>query len=61
MKKYKDGKMVEMTPEEAKKIRNRMNRYRTHMRPMASDYESRIKALEDEIAILKAQKAAEEA
>lgn len=61
MKKYKDGKMVEMTPEEAEKMRNRMNRYRTHIRPMTLDYESRIKALEDEIAILKAQKAAEEA
>lgn len=62
MKKYKDGKMVEMTQEEAEKIRSRMNRRRTKMRPMASaDYEARIKSLEDQIVILKAQKAAEEA
>ena len=55
MKKYKDGKMVEMTPEEAEKIRNHMNRRRANMRPMASDYESRIKTLEDTVAMLVAK------
>ena len=65
MKKYKDGKMVEMTPEEVEKIRNRMNRRRANMRPMAADYEARIKSLEDQVETLTAQlnkeKATEEA
>lgn len=60
MKKYVNGKIVEMTEADITKRKSRANN-RPNARKNASDYEVRIKELEDVVAKLLAQQNTEEA
>lgn len=60
MKKYVNGKIVEMTEADTAKRESRTNN-RPNARKNASDYEARIKELEDVVAKLLTQQNTEEA
>ena len=65
MKRYKDGKMIDTPKEEAEKLQRHFEKHRVANRVPASDYETRIKALEESVAKilsqLNEQKASDEA
>lgn len=65
MKKYKDGKIVEVSNEEAEKAKKRFEKFRNKnqlntARPSLNDHEIRIKALEEAMAKLLAKEDAVE-
>ena len=60
MKKYVNGKIVEMTEEDINKRNSRIAN-RPNSRKDTSKYEARVKELEDTVAKLLAQQSAEEA
>ena len=61
MKKYKDGKMIDTPKEEAEKLQRRFEKHRAANRVSTSDYEARIKALEESVAKILSQLNKEEA
>ena len=50
MKKYKDGKVYDVTLEEAEKYRKRFEKYGFTRRNLTSEYEERIKNLEEKLS-----------
>ena len=55
MKRFKDGKMIEVPAEEAEKIKERFSKYRNNRKSTVSnniDLEIRVKELEKIVAML---------
>ena len=60
MKKYKDGKIIDVSKNEAEMINKRAEKHRNSRKPSANDHEVRIKALEESVAALLAKENKEE-
>lgn len=55
MKKYKNGKIMEVSTEETARIQKHFEKRKTSKQPSLVDYEARIKELEEAIAALTTQ------
>lgn len=55
MKKYKDGKMVDISKDEIENLKRRSEKHRVVNRFTASDYEERIKSLEESVNFILSQ------
>ena len=55
MKKYKNGKIMEVSTEEAARIQKHFEKHKSSKQSSLIDYETKIKELEEAIAALTAQ------
>ena len=52
MKKYKNGKFIEVSAEEAATIKRRFEKYANRKQSSLAEYEAKIKVLEDSLALV---------